>query len=207
MKLRNIVFTLVSIFAFAGMVQAQRGTARLDLSYTAGLPLGSFKENLNETSFRGFNGALMFGVNDNVSVGISAGFQDFYQKHPRQLYKLDDGSDISAVLSHSIQTIPIMAKAGYQFQPGAVVQPYAALSVGGNMITYSELLGEFGGQQAKFGFAARPEAGIYIPFKKDGESGLKLGASYNIMPFKELPGFKNLNHLGIHAGISVPMRK
>jgi len=73
------------------------------------------------------------------------------------------------------------------------------------MIAYNQLFGEFGNQQSKFGFAARPEAGLFIPFKNK-VSGFSIGASYNIMPFRE-GDFKNLNSPGIHAGINVPLRK
>lgn len=205
MKNTRILFSLAALFFFGLAAQAQQGKARLDVNYSVGLPTGSFRESLNNTSFRGFQGALLFGVNDKLSLGLGTGFQDFYQKDERQLYKLSDGSDISAVLSNSIQVIPLMAEVKYSFNPNATIQPYAALGVGGNLISYTQLLGEFGSQEGKFGFAARPEAGIRIPFKK-GEAGFNLGASYNIMPFKEA-GFTNLNHLGIHAGLSLPLRK
>lgn len=206
MRHKKIILPLVAFLFCLTAVQAQKGIIKLDVSYNVALPSGSFKNNINETSFRGFQGSVLYGVNDRLSVGVGTGFQDFYQKNPRQLYKLSDGSDISAVLTNSIQTIPILVQAKYAFNPQAVVQPYAALGVGGNLVNYSQLLGEFGGPQAKFGFAARPEAGIYIPFKKGGETGFRLGASYNIMPFKEL-GFKNLNSIGVHAGVSIPLRK
>ena len=87
----------------------------------------------------------------------------------------------------------------------ATTQPYAVVGVGGNMIAYNQLFGEFGNQQSKFGFAARPEAGLFIPFKNK-VSGFSIGASYNIMPFKE-GDFKNLNSLGIYAGFNIPLRK
>ena len=69
------------------------------------------------------------------------------------------------------------------------------------MIAYNQLFGEFGNQRSKFGFAARPEAALFIPLKNK-LSEFSIGASYNIMPFKE-GDFKNLNSLGIHAGIGV----
>jgi opacity protein-like surface antigen len=205
MKYKNLLLFLgLSILGLSG-VQAQKGITRLDLGYQVALPVG-FNEQINKTSFRGFNAAILHGLSSKVSVGLGTGFQDFYQKEPRQLYKLSDGSDVSAVLTNSIQTTPILVQGKYAFAPEAAVQPYAALGVGGNLIRYSQLLGEFGDRQAKIGFAARPEAGLYIPFKKGGEKGLRIGASYNIMPFEEL-GFKNLNHVGFNAGISIPLRK
>lgn len=205
MTRKKIALSLVASFLSLTAVFAQKGKTTFDIGLNAALPMGSFKKQLDATSLRGFQAKVLYGLNDKLSIGLGTGFQDFYQKNPRQLYKLSDDSDISAVLSNSIQTIPIMAQVKYNFSPDKAVQPYAALGAGGNLITYTQLLGEFGSQQSKFGFAARPEAGIYIPFKKGGESGFNLGASYSIMPFKEL-GFSNLNNLGIHAGVSIPLR-
>jgi opacity protein-like surface antigen len=206
MTRKKIIFSLFAALVSFSALNAQKGKTRLNLAYNVGLPTGSFKGQLDETSFRGFQGSVLYGLSNKLSIGLGSGFQDFYQKTPRQLYKLSDGSDVSAVRSNSIQTLPVLAQVKYAFAPGAVVQPYAALGAGGNLITYSQLLGEFGNQQSKFGFAARPEAGIYIPFKKGSESGFTVGASYNVMPFTEL-GFKNLNNLGLHAGVSIPLRK
>ncbi|GAA4745219.1 outer membrane beta-barrel protein [Flavisolibacter ginsenosidimutans] len=206
MKKSKIIFlSVLGLFA-TSLVQAQKGETKLDISYNVAVPAGSFKSLVPSTSYRGFQGSVLYGVSDKLSVGFGTGFQDFYQKNSRQTYKFSDGSDVSAVLTYSIQTIPVLAQAKYSFTPGAAVQPYAALGVGGNVIAYNQLLGEFGGQQTKFSFAARPEAGLFVPFKKGGESGFTLGASYNVMPFNQ-DDFKNLNNLGVHAGISVPLRK
>lgn len=207
MKNKKIIIAFVAALFSLSAVQAQTGLAKLDLSYNVALPMGDFKNNtVNNASYRGFQASVLYGLSDRLSVGLGTGFQDFYQKYPRQMYKLTDGSDVSAVLSNSVQTLPILATAKYSFTPDAAVQPYASLGVGGNLITYKQLLGEFGNQKSKFGFAARPEAGVYVPFKKGGVSGFALGASYNIMPFKELGG-SNLNNLGLHAGINIPLRK
>jgi opacity protein-like surface antigen len=202
----KIIFLTLAAFSVAATSYAQKGLTKLDIGYNIALPQGSFKDIVGNTSYRGFEAAVLYGLNDRFSLGVGTGFQDFYQKNPRQVYKLSDGSDISAVLTHSVQTIPLLAQMKYSFTPGAVVQPYAALGIGGNLISYSQLFGEFGDQQTKFGFAARPELGLAIPFKKGGESGFRLGASYNIMPFKEI-GFTNLNSIGVHAGVTIPLRK
>lgn len=197
-------FFLACIFSFTS-INAQKGETTLDIKYSAALPMGSFKTQLSENSYRGFQANVLYGVSNNFSIGLGTGYQDFYQKNPRQIYKLTNGSDISAVLTHSIQTIPVLVQAKYRFTPGAAVQPYVALGVGGNLISYSELLGQFGGNDTKFGFAARPEAGLFIPFKKMGTSGIALGASYNVMPFKQ-DEFTNLNHVSISAGITIPLK-
>ena len=205
MKIKKIIPLFIAGLFSLSVVQAQKGATKLDLSYNVALPTGDFKNTVNDASYRGFQASVLYGINDKLSVGLGTGFQDFYQKYPRRVYKLSDGSDVSAVVTNSIQTVPVLATAKYSFTPDAAVQPYAALGLGGNLVTYNQLLGEFGDQQSKFGFAARPEAGVYVPFKKGGEAGFTLGASYNLMPFKQ-DNFTNLNNLGIHAGISLPLR-
>ncbi|KAK6031632.1 S-adenosyl-methyltransferase MraW [Ostertagia ostertagi] len=94
-------------------------------------------------------------------VGIETGSQAFYQKYPRQLYKTADGGDLSAVVSNSVQTAPILLKAQYNLMPNRMIQPFVALATGGNIITYDQYAGEFSNDaKTKFGFAARPEAGV-----------------------------------------------
>ncbi len=206
MKSRISILFLILFSAFAAQAQL-KGETKFNIRYNVGLPTGSFKEQLSENSFRGLNGSILYGLSDQLSIGFATGFQDFYQKTPRQLYKLEDGSDISAVRTHSIQSIPLLVQTKYQFSQGKAIQPYVALAAGGNIISYADLLGEFVSEQdAKFGFVARPEAGVLIPFGKTKASGITLGASYNIMPFKT-GSFNNMNHIGVHAGVSIPMRK
>ena len=204
MKNLRIGFLFVFVL-FCSLAEAQQGETKLSINYNVALPMGDFKNVVSSSSFRGFNASILHGVSDKLSVGLAAGFQDFYQKYPRELYHFSDGSDVSAVVSYTIQTIPVLAQVKYSFNPESAIQPYAAIGVGGNLVAYNRLFGEFGDQRTKFGFAARPEAGLFIPFR-NRISGFGIGASYNIMPFKE-GDFKNLNNVGIHAGFSFPLRK
>ncbi|HEU4904101.1 MAG TPA: outer membrane beta-barrel protein [Flavisolibacter sp.] len=207
MKRRTIYFLFAALFVGVAAQAQFKGKTQLDIQLNAALPTGSLKNAVSDMSLRGLKANILYGIDDQLAVGLGTGFQDFYQKYPRQLFKLSDGSDLSAVRSFSIQTIPILAEAKWSFTPEAAIQPYAALGIGGNLINYNDYVGEFTlEQKTKFGFAARPEAGVYIPFRKGGESGFTVGASYNIMPFKS-DAVNNLNHIGIHAGFALPLRK
>ena len=184
---------------------AQDNSLTLKLNYSVAAPTGSFKDVVNNTSYRGFGAEVMYHVNNKVSAGLETGSQDFYQQYPRQLYKMADGSDISAVLSNSVQTVPILLKGQYNFLPGKSIQPYVALGVGGNLITYRQYVGEFSSDnKTSFGFAARPEAGIYVPFGKNSGAGFSIGAGYSYMPFK-YNGITSLDNFMAKAGISFPI--
>ena len=184
--------------------QAQQGVTKLNLGYNIASPLGSFKDEVNKTSARGWTASVLYGITDKISVGLGTGYQDFYQKYPRANYKLVEGGDISAVVSNSIQVVPILATGQYNFIPDGPVQPYAGVGVGGNLVFYRQFLGEFSNSKTKFGFAVRPEAGVYIPFGRQSRSGITLNANYNYMPFN-YNGVKQLSNWGGGIGVKFPL--
>lgn len=208
MKKIKIAIYMLAAGLFINSVQAQEGVLKLRLDYSPALPLGSFKTGItNQTAWRGYSGDLMYYINDRWAVGAATGFHDFYQQYPRQVYKGSDGSDISTVLTYSIQTVPILAKGQFTLLPGThTVKPYVAVGVGGNLVTYRQFLGEYDNDKTMFGFAAAPEAGVNISFGPWASSaGLNIGAAYNYMPFN-YAGINNLNNLAIKAGINIPLR-
>jgi len=195
---------LVLLAGLSGM--AQTGRLNMGINYSFGLPSGNLANAIPENSPRGWNGNIHYGITENIYAGLGLGYQDFYYKNPRQLYKTSDGSDISAVLTHSIQVMPILAQGRYVFTPQSAVQPYVGLGVGGSLIRYRRFLGEFGESDTKFSFTARPEAGINIPIGKSRETGINIGAAYHYIPFKH-DGVEGLSNFGINAGIRFALRK
>ena len=208
MKKIQIAMFVLAACLVANSASAQEGVLKLRLDYAPGIPLGSFNTDaVNQTAWRGYSGDLMYYINDRWAVGGASGFQDFYQKYPRAVYKGSDGSDISAVLTYSIQTVPVLAKGQFSILGGThTVKPYVALGVGGNFITYRQFVGEYDDNKTTFGFAAAPELGVNIAFGPWASSaGLNVGAAYNYMPFN-YAGLNNLNNLALRLGINIPFR-
>jgi hypothetical protein len=203
--IKIIISSLLIIFGFALPVAAQNQPLKLELNYNYSLPTGNFKNDLvSDNSPRGFMGSLMYPFS-NWSVGLAYGFQDYYQKYPRQLYHLSNTQDISAVLSNSVQTTPILIKAKYSLTTQSSLKPYISLAAGGNIIDYKKYYGEFGSSQSNFGFRAEGGIGVLIPFKKTSTSGINLGASYDYAPYHK-NGFTDLNSLNLQAGINLQLR-
>lgn len=204
--MKKFFYSFLLLFVLGtGSVLAQQGTASLTINFSGASPLGDFKDMVPGWSLRGANGTLLFGITDEIYAGLGIGFQDFYHKHPRQVYRTAEG-DISAVRSFSIQTVPILLSGRYIFRSEAKLQPYGALGLGANLVSYREMLGEFGGTETKFRFAAKPELGLQIPFGRFRESAINFAAAYNFMPFNEF-GIANLNNVSLQAGIKFPMRR
>lgn len=206
MKYIPIIFITCCVLLLGNYAGAQEGRTSFNFNYAVQTPTGSFKNVAGQTSFRGWNAGIMYGINDKLSLGVQAGFADYYKKFPRQVYNLSDGGHISAVRTNSIQTIPIMAKASYHMLPEAAVRPYVALGAGGNIIFDQQYLGEFISRNtSSIGFAGAAETGVLIPFSKYAASGVTLGANYHFMPFNK-NGISHLNNWGVFAGIKLPLK-
>lgn len=189
---------LLGVAAFS-----QQGTWRANLNYGAAFPGSNMKTLFNDASLRGWSGAILYGATDQLSVGLQAGFQDFYQKNDRAVYS-EDGSDISAVVTHSVQTMPIMLKGQYRFTTEGRVQPFAGLGIGGNLVQYRKFYGQFSENNSKLGFAAQPELGVSIPVGR-GNTALQVASGYNFMPYK-YGDADGLNSTYIKAGVIFQLR-
>lgn len=204
MKKIKYIAMAMGLFVSVGAIAQENGLT-LKINYSVASPVGGYKELISNTSFKGFGAELMYHINPKLSVGVETGSQSFYQKYPRQLYKTADGGDLSAVVSNAVQTAPILLKGQYNLLPNKMIQPFVALAAGGNIITYDQYAGEFSNDaKTKFGFAARPEAGVFVPFRKGTGAGFSLSAGYNYTPFN-YNGLSNLDNITARAGISFPL--
>lgn len=201
MKQCKLIMVFLVLTLAAG---AQQGSLRLNVNYTVANPSGSLKDYVEDASWRGWTANLLYGINDRLSVGLGIGFHDFYQKYPRAVYPLQEGGEISAVLTNSLQTIPVMAAVQYKLVAEGSFQPYVGVGIGGNFIIYNQYVGEFSNSQSNFGFALRPEAGVYIPISKR-DFGININGIYNYMPYNK-NGLSNLNSWGIGAGVRFSIR-
>jgi len=207
-NLLKIIPLLLLIISGSTVMAQDKGDVTMHLNYSFGLPMGSFKNDIvGKNSPRGGSGDIMFSLNKKWALGFASGYQDFYQKYPRGTYKLSDGSDISAVISNSVQTVPLLAKGLYKplgdkYSP---IQPYVSLGAGMSVVTFRQYLGEFGNTTNSVSFQAQAGAGIEIPFGRLSNSGLQIGAAYNYIPYTK-NGYNNLNNLAIQAGVHFPIR-
>ncbi|HEY0679099.1 MAG TPA: hypothetical protein VGD17_12480 [Chitinophagaceae bacterium] len=204
MKCLKITMLLQLILMLNMAANAQQGQFRADLNYTVGLPFGNLKNLSEKTSWRGGEIAFMYGLTDKASIGLQIGMQDFYQKFPRTVIH-QSGTDISAVVSNSIQVMPILLKGSMNLKQMGAVLPYVSLAAGGNFIQYRKFYGEFTDSRYTFGFAAQPSVGVHIPFGRTNAVAFHLAAGYNFMPFSYNDA-DGLSHGVIKAGISVPLQ-
>jgi len=172
--------------------------------YNINVPAGSFRDYVTHPAYKGFNVGLAYPINPQLSVGLSFGYNDYYQKYPRQTYDDGKGSTISAVVSNSVQQIPLLLTANYTLVKKGFIHPDIGAGGGVNFVPVDQDLGEFNDPQTKTKWALKGEAGFYIPLSSYSSTAIKVGGSYNYSPYNS-DGVKNLDTWGIEAGIRFPV--
>jgi hypothetical protein len=178
---------------------------KMEFGYNISAPLGSFKNDfIGNTSYKGGYGELSYTINPKFSLGLYSGFQSYYQKYDRQVYKLQGNQAVSAVVSNTLEIVPVMLRGTFSpwgASATAKVQPYISAAAGVSLVNYGQYLGEFGGTQASGAFAAQAGAGIKIPFgNRYNQTAFKIGATYNFTNYKRNE-ISNLNTAGVNAGV------
>ncbi len=200
---RKLSIFCICICAFS-ISKAQR--FQLALNYNVATPLNaSFKDYVSKTSFRGAQGSALYRINEAFRIGLQASFNDFYEKYPRQVYKSTDGSDISTVLTNTLQNTPVVVKGEYNLLKTGRIQPYVGLGAGVNFINYDQYLGEFEYNKFYTKAAFTGDAGIVVPFRPDGPYGFRLSTAYNYLPFNA-EGIKRLDTWSVQAGVVLPLK-
>src|SRR5688500_11235429 len=121
---KNLSIMVLLALAVAFNTQAQQ-RLNMELGYSINHPLGGLKDEVSKTSFRGFTGGISYDVTEKLGIGLGVSYSDFYEKYPRQVYQTSEG-EVSAVISNSIQVMPIVAKAKYHFGNAGTLRPYVA---------------------------------------------------------------------------------
>jgi outer membrane protein W len=175
--------------------------------YGIGFPLDGLQQQVSQASYNGWDASLMFHIGYHFSLGLAVEYQDFYQKYPRAVYHYgNDYTNISAVVSNSIQNLPFLLKSTYSFlKPSACIQPYIGVGVGINNLSYRQYLGEFSNfNQTSDQLALNGEAGFNIPLTRNHRLGLNLAAEYHYLPFNQ-DGIPNLDMWDVRGGFYVPL--
>ena len=206
--IRQLGLLITFSFAFTAAFAQDAGKVKMKLNYNVAIPVGSLKNDyVNKTSFRGVSGEIGYWFNPKFSLGLGVGFQSFYQKYDRQVYKLDNNQTISAVVSNTLEVMPVTINGTYVPLAGSgnLIQPYVSVGAGLNLINYRQYLGEFSDGDPSSGFTANAGAGVMIPVGRTKSSSFQLGASYSVTPYNK-NGLSSLNSIGVNAGIVFPLK-
>ncbi|MBX5439769.1 MAG: outer membrane beta-barrel protein, partial [Thermoflavifilum sp.] len=174
------------------------------LNYNVAGTLGAAHDFVSKVSPRGWYASLLYPINAQWAVGLSGGYQDYYEKIPRQVYH-QPGNDISAVQTHVIESIPIMATGQYNFSSAQWIHPYVSLGIGVQNLDYQQWWGEYKESDNRWKFALSPAVGLQVPFSKAQTIGLNVQAGYAYSPYNR-NNISNISNWFARIGLFASLR-
>ncbi|MGV3558150.1 hypothetical protein [Larkinella arboricola] len=170
-------------------------SGRVTVFYGVALPMGSQQNYIDKVGNRNFSVAVEAMFPGRFSVGGRIGQNYFSQRLPRQVYSFDDGSDVSAVQTRTLTTVPLLAIGSvYLNDINSTFRPYLQMGAGGAYVDYTKYYGTLSDQKTGIRAALAPAVGAKFQFGKGNNFGGEVQAQYQNVFFKynELSNSSNL---------------
>lgn len=172
--MKKVLLTIiVSLFVSVGFVNAQKDYA--SINYAVSFGTGDLGEYISQTSFRGFLFEYRKSVTSNVSVGLDASWNMFYERKDNATYTKETVS-LSGVQFRYSKNVPVLISADYFFRANESFRPYVNFGLGTIYTRRTLDMGVYRLQEDTWQFALKPEIGFLYELNNSG--GLKFGAKY-----------------------------
>jgi len=194
MNAKSFILTLF-LFPFLTAAAAQEGL--FGISYNTALPLGETSDFVDAYSWRGFSMEGRWFASPQVSAGLFAGWNVFYEKERGDFF--DDTQATSGTQLRTINAFPILLTGHYYLGEPGSRRPYFGLGIGTYRTRQETQLGIYASELRKWQFGLAPSAGLLLPVGYQG-AHLNLEVRYNYA----LAAGDALNHsyLGINLGFA-----
>lgn len=184
MKLRTLFFALsLMILGLTAASQAQfMGDSYGAVTYNMGLPVSDTKDFTDAYSWRGMGLEFRKFTKDNMSVGLSLGWNVFHQEVNETSPILEGRSEIGGHATgnqdRTINAFPLMV--GFQFYASdqGHARPYFGISGPGFYIEQRLDIGVFSFQEDGWNWGLAPEVGLLVPVA-GGDANMLLNVRYN----------------------------
>ncbi|MEI8006684.1 MAG: hypothetical protein WCI48_10785 [Bacteroidota bacterium] len=215
--MKKILFIIISVLLLAPGVHAQEKSPEgfspsslYTLSWSISVPLGNLSSFVNNVSPAGGNFTGRYFLKKGLAVGFEFGWNNYYEKYPRDTYYGDDGLAITAVQYSYAFVIPWKAGVYYYFMPSAIADPYVGLSLGGDYMEEHIMVQEYDIYNTQWGFTMSPEVGVLIKFGRFSHWGATASAQYwfntNSFNFAGYNSYANMQGLNFNVGLTYMLR-
>lgn len=140
------------------MANAQTKTS---LTYSMGFPMGDLGDFIQKTSFRGVTFDYRKMTNISMGVGVSFGWNVFYEERPYDTYTSGTAS-LSGKQYRYSNHFPMLASFDYFLKPGKHIDPYVGLGTGVIYTRRNTDMNLYTIEQEAWNFALQPQIGIEI---------------------------------------------
>lgn len=140
------------------LVNAQSKTS---LTYSMGFPTGDLGDFISKTSFRGVTVDFRQLVKDNVGLGLSFGWNVFYEERAFDTYEIGTVA-LSGKQWRYSNNFPMLASFDYYMTQGQRVNPFVGLGTGVIYTRRNTDMNLYTLEQEAWNFALQPQIGIEI---------------------------------------------
>lgn len=187
--MKNILTTIIFIFAFSVFANAQNSL--FSFNYSVTVPLGNTSDFIDQVSGRGFVFEYQKFIDPHWAIGIEAGHTTLYKREENKVYT-EGTASLSGVQYRYQYSWPILATANYYALRTGLIRPYAGVGIG-TMASQRKIdMGIYTSDRTHWQFAIKPEVGTLI--QPNPNMAFRVGAKY-LMGFEssDLVGQSNLN--------------
>jgi outer membrane protein len=165
------------------------------LRYQTGVPVGSFRDYIQRTSWTGLNLGLRVVPSSGFAVGLDMAWQGFEERKDFDTYTFGTAS-VSGVQFRYQNTFQFSAQAEYFLTDGHDLMPYVSLGAGGLRIRRTTQFGLFEVNEDPWQFMLKPGFGCTYYLNQNAE--MLLGIDYTVgFRSRDLEG---QSYLGFNLG-------
>jgi opacity protein-like surface antigen len=165
---RPLTLLVAAAVGLLGERAAQAQGFYWSLKYDPSVPVGSVRSFVPNVSPLGFDiDARYWFKGPNLSIGLGGVYNRFYRQSPQATYPAENGA-VTATLYRIIDVVALVPEVHYYFGPDNVVVPYLGVGAGFASVKFHVLVSDFDLAESSTGLILSPEAGVLIPFDRDG---------------------------------------
>jgi len=180
--MKNITYiTLLFILSIGGAF-AQSNTT---VSYSMGFATGDLGEFIEKSSFRGLSIDYRKLINPKVGVGVTFGWNVFYQENGVDTYTIDNVSLTGKQYRYS-NNFPMLVAGTYYLKPGEMINPFGGFGVGTIYTQRNTDMSQYTLKQKAWNFAMQPELGVLIEMNNNTSFSISGKYSHGFQAGNEL---------------------
>jgi outer membrane protein len=173
--MKRIIFFAIFTVLLNGSCLFSQEQGHFSIQYDMSFGTGDLGDFISSPSFRGASAQYRFAANDNVLVGIDAGWNVFYEKKDYDTYT--EGSQTISGIQYRYQNeVPVLIAADYLIDSDNNLQPYVGLGIGTLYTKRTVDMNLYRFESDEWQFAMKPEVGLL--YEVSGNTALKLAAKY-----------------------------
>lgn len=141
--------------------QAAAQSSKFTISYPVAFATGDLADYIKPVSFRGLSFDYTKMINRNVGLGLSTGWNVFYEELAYDTYTVGNES-ISGKQYRYSNSVPLLFTGSYYVKPNEKINPFARLGIGTIYTRRNTDMGIYTYEQEAWNFALAPEVGILV---------------------------------------------